>query len=74
MTGYDFSYMRLSRASRKSSMLSGIYFMILNAAKHALVLTKLDEDFICFLTSMYTDLHMSDVDISAIAVNAKQMM
>jgi hypothetical protein len=69
-TGYDFSYIKLSRVSRKSSIVSGIYLIILSAAKHALVLTRLDADFIYFLTSKYTDLHISLVDISAIAVKA----
>jgi len=44
--------------------------MILKAARQAFVLTVLDAFFIYFLTSMYTDLHISEVDISAIAVNA----
>ena len=45
--------------------------MILNAARHAFVLTRLELDFIYFLTSIYTELDISGVDISAIAVKAK---
>jgi len=45
--------------------------MILKAARHALVLTRFELDFIYFLTSMYTDLPISGVEISAIAVRAR---
>tara|TARA_B110000285_G_C15104150_1_gene606888 strand:+ start:1584 stop:1730 length:147 start_codon:yes stop_codon:yes gene_type:complete len=45
--------------------------MILKAAKHALVLTRFEFDFIYFLTSKYTDLPISGVEISAIAVKAR---
>ena len=47
--------------------------MILSAAKHAFVFTRFDVDFIYFLTSIYTDLLISDVEISAIAVKAKHV-
>jgi hypothetical protein len=45
--------------------------MILKAAKQALVFTRFEFDFIYFLTSIYTDLDISGVEISAIAVKAR---
>lgn len=45
--------------------------MILKAARHAFVFTRLEFDFIYFLTSIYTDLDISGVEISAMAVKAR---
>lgn len=52
---------------------SGICLIILSAARQAFVLTAFELCLICFLTSIYTDLHMSAVEISAMAVNARQI-
>jgi hypothetical protein len=63
----------LSKVSKKSSIAYGHYLIILKAARQALVLTTFEEFFIYFLTSIYTDLHISLVETSAIAVKAKEI-
>jgi len=55
----------------KSSIVSGMFFIILIAARQARYLMYGDEDFICFFTAGYNSRHISGVDTSAIAVKPK---
>ena len=59
--------------SENSSIVSGIFRIILKAARKALVLTMLDEFNIYLLISMHKELHMYQVEISAFPLMPMQL-
>ena len=60
-----------SAVSRNVAIYFLIYFTVhFTSKQHHPIKNFGNAFFIYFLTSMYTDLHISEVDISAIAVNA----